>query len=67
MFLDFFEPFRPLLTSKFAKSANMKKEYLSKMQDRYKKSQNLILISNSLKKLQKDSREKVISEKVTEK
>jgi hypothetical protein len=28
------------------------------MQDRYKKSQNLILISNSLKKLQKDSREK---------
>jgi hypothetical protein len=56
MFL-FFEPFCPRLNLKFAISANMiyKKIIFTKMQYGYKKSQNLMLISNSLKKLNKNS------------
>jgi hypothetical protein len=63
----FFEPFRPLLTSKFAKSANMiKKKFFCK---------NAILLSKNAEfyndfeseKFQKTPAEKVFSEKVTAK
>ncbi len=50
----FFEPFRPHLTSKLAKGANMK-IILATVQYRYSETQNVMLSFNPLKKLQKYS------------
>jgi hypothetical protein len=55
MFFCFSEPFRPRMTSKFAEMLIYSKNVnFFKMQYGFKKTQNLMLISNLLKKLQKN-------------
>jgi hypothetical protein len=63
--LTFFEPFRLHLNSKIVKSANMIKNVQNS--NGYNISQNLILISNQLKKVQKKREKKVINKPVIEK
>ncbi len=67
-FFRFFEPIRPRMTSKFAELLIYSKNvYFFKMQLGLKKTQNLMLISNPLKKLQKTNAKTVINDKVTDK
>jgi hypothetical protein len=58
----FFESFRPRLTSKFAKSADMKKIFF-KNAVRYSKTQKLMLIKNPLKLQKTHDSKKVITKK----
>ncbi len=67
LFFVFFEvSFCARLASKFADSAKISKHFFAKFQYGYKKTQNLILILNMLKKLQKMHAKKVVNEKVME-
>jgi hypothetical protein len=53
MFFLFFEPFRPILALKLAKSAKMSNNiFWAKIRFWHHKTQNLMLSSNPLKKVQ---------------
>ncbi len=63
----YFEPICADLASKFAKSANKTRQFFFKNQTVYQKTQNFMLISKLLKKLQKIDAKEVIDKNVMEK
>jgi hypothetical protein len=64
---SFFEPFRPRLTSKFAKSTNMINKLFSKKTIGVLKNKEFDADFEFVEKVAKNHAKKVISEKVTEK